>query len=79
MGKKVRISSKGQIVIPKSYREALRLEEGSEAVVILHEDSIVLVNAADFARVTRGGLKGIWGRSVSEVDRGIEGDRQSWG
>ena len=78
MTKKVRISSKGQIVIPKSYRDALNLTEGSEAIMMLRDDSIVLVNVHDFAELSRGRLKGIWGSTREEIDQAIESERQSW-
>lgn len=78
MTKKVRLSSKGQIVIPKSYREALGLTEGSEVVMVVRESTIVLVNARDVAELSRGGGKGIWGGNRKQIDRLIDGERQSW-
>ena len=38
----VRLSSKGQLVIPKAIREALRLETGTRLDVQLHEGKIIL-------------------------------------
>lgn len=46
--------------------------------MMLREDSIVLVNVHDFAELSRGRLKGIWGSSREEIDQAIESERQSW-
>lgn len=42
-GEVVRISSKGQVVIPKDIRDAFRLRVGAELVVRGGADSIVMV------------------------------------
>ena len=39
---KAKISSKGQIVIPKKIREQLKLKEGDEVLIYLIEDGIVI-------------------------------------
>jgi AbrB family looped-hinge helix DNA binding protein len=75
---KVRLSSRGQLVIPKSHREALGLEEGSELVILRREDTLVLIRAGDFAEATRGRLEGVWGRSADEVEAWLSGERGSW-
>ena len=78
MPKIVRLSSKGQLVIPKSYRDALGLTEGSEVVMMVREASIVLVSARDFARLSRGAAKGTWGNDQKQIDRLIDGERREW-
>jgi AbrB family looped-hinge helix DNA binding protein len=37
-----KMSSKGQIVIPESVREALHLKTGSQFVVMSHQNTIIL-------------------------------------
>ncbi len=42
-GEVVRVSSKGQVVIPKEIRDAFRLRTGAQLVVRGSTDSIVMV------------------------------------
>jgi antitoxin PrlF len=42
-----RLSSKGQVTIPRSVREALRLEEGDELVFRVEGDRAVLARSPD--------------------------------
>jgi len=39
---KSKISSKGQIVIPKKIREKLKLKEGDEVIIFVVEDGILI-------------------------------------
>ncbi len=39
---KSKISSKGQIVIPKKVREKLKLKEGDEVIILVVEDGILI-------------------------------------
>jgi AbrB family looped-hinge helix DNA binding protein len=45
MNARIRLSSKGQIVIPKDIRDALRLKAGEELTVVRHGHRIVLEQA----------------------------------
>ena len=74
----VRLSSKGQIVIPQAYRKLLNLTDGSELVLISRGDSLVLIPAADFAESSRARLTGVWGADAAEVDRTIAEERAGW-
>ncbi|MBW3565151.1 MAG: AbrB/MazE/SpoVT family DNA-binding domain-containing protein [Acidobacteria bacterium] len=74
----VRLSSKGQIVIPQAYRKLLNLTEGSELVLISRGDSLVLIPAADFAESSRGRLAELWGSDASGVDQAIAKERAGW-
>lgn len=76
--KTVRLSKKGQFVIPKPIREALRVKEGDELIAMLEGERLVLVRPDQFARGTRGMLKGTWGRTKREIERYIEKERRSW-
>lgn len=44
-----KITSKGQITIPKEIREKLNLKEGDKVIFIEEGDKIIIVNAAKFA------------------------------
>jgi AbrB family looped-hinge helix DNA binding protein len=74
----VRLSKKGQFVIPKEVRDALELKGGDELLVTLEDGRVVFTPPQRHARATRGLLKGTWGKSKAEVERYIEGERRSW-
>ena len=74
----VRLSKKGQLVIPKEMRDALGVREGVKLLVILDGTSVILMRPAEYARRTRGLLKGTWGKSKRAVGRYLEKERQSW-
>jgi AbrB family looped-hinge helix DNA binding protein len=74
----VRLSAKGQLVIPKDMRDALGVKEGDELLIAVEGGRVVLSRAAQHARTTRGLLKGTWGKSARDVARYLEGERRSW-
>ena len=76
--KLVRLGKKGQLVIPKEMREALGVKDGDELLASLEGGRVVLVRPADYARATRGLLKGTWGRNRQAVKRYLERERRSW-
>lgn len=76
--KSVRLSKKGQFVIPKEMREALRVKEGEELLVTLEGAKVVLTRPDEYGRRTRGLLKGTWGRSKRAVGRYLGKERRSW-
>jgi AbrB family looped-hinge helix DNA binding protein len=78
MPKSVRISRKGQFVIPKEMREAMGVKEGEEILVTLEEGKVILTRPQEYARKTRGLLKGTWGKSAKEVDRYLRKERRAW-
>jgi AbrB family looped-hinge helix DNA binding protein len=78
MPKSVRISKKGQFVIPKEMREAMGVKEGEEILVTLEEGKVILTRPQEYARKTRGLLKGTWAKSAKEVDRYLRKERRAW-
>ena len=52
-----RLSSKGQVVIPRAVRERLKLEPGQQFTVVARGDQLTLVPLGD-VRSLRGRLKG---------------------
>ena len=74
----VRLSKKGQCVIPKSMRDALGVKEGDELLVTLEGRTVVLRRPQEYARATRGLLKGTWGGGRKAVDRYLQQERRSW-
>jgi AbrB family looped-hinge helix DNA binding protein len=78
VSRSVRLSKKGQLVIPKEMREALGVKEGDELLVTLEGRAMMLIRPREYARATRGLLRGTWGKSGRAVERYIEKERRSW-
>ncbi|WP_295881044.1 AbrB/MazE/SpoVT family DNA-binding domain-containing protein [uncultured Thiohalocapsa sp.] len=80
----VRLSTKGQIVIPSELRARHRWEPGTELIVEEQGDAVVLRAAKPFAptRIEDGlGCTGYRGpaKSVAEMDAGIDAElRRRW-
>jgi AbrB family looped-hinge helix DNA binding protein len=74
----VRISKKGQLVLPKELREAVGIRENSDVVIAVEEGRLTLAPPHEYARSTRGLLKGTWGKTRREVERNLNKERQSW-
>ena len=77
-GVRVRLSSKGQLVIPKETRDALEIREGSELLIVRQDDALILMRPEDFTKAHRGALAGLWGRTREEIDHEIDSQRESW-
>jgi len=74
---KTRMSSKGQVVIPKDVREAARWTPGVELDVIETDDGVLLRRAGRFATTALEdvvGCTGYEGRRISleEMERAVE-------
>jgi AbrB family looped-hinge helix DNA binding protein len=76
--KTVRISKKGQFVIPKEMREALGVKEGEEILVSFEDGKVILTRPQEYARKTRGLMKGTWGKNAKEVTGYLEKERRTW-
>jgi len=76
--KMVRVSKKGQFVIPKEIRDALEVKEGETLLVRLEGKQAILSRAEYLAQSTRGMLRGTWGGTKQRIDRYLKKERQSW-
>jgi len=56
---KVRVSSKGQVVLPKHIRRSLNLNKGDELLLIPTEEGILMKLPSKRAEGLRGLLKGL--------------------
>lgn len=80
----IRLSTKGQIVIPREIRASHRWESGTELIIEDRGDALVLRVAKPFAptQVEDGlGCTGYRGpaKTVEEMDTGIDADlQQRW-
>ena len=78
LSKRVKLSKKGQFVIPNEMRQALGVKEGDEVILTLEGSQIIMMRPDHFARATRGSLKGTWGKTKEEITRYLERERNSW-
>ncbi len=74
----VRLGRKGQMVLPKEVREALKLEEGDSVLIVLHDGQAVLTTPERYAALTRGMLRGTWGQTPEELERYLRRERATW-
>lgn len=54
---RAKVSSKGQLVIPKPLREAFQLREGGEVLLVPTEEGLLVKQAAGLERPIRGLLR----------------------
>ncbi len=74
----VKLSKKGQFVIPREIRDALKIKEGDKLMITLDGRRVVITSPQEYAKMTRGLLKGTWGKNREEVERYLERERNSW-
>lgn len=72
-----RMTSKGQVTVPKSVREALGLHEGDELVFRVHGDRAVVARTPDFLELAGSiavpaGKRGTsWDKVLGEAHRAV--------
>jgi len=77
--KLVKLGRKGQMVLPKKIRDALGLKEGDSLMVVLQgKGQVILTTPEQYAALTKGMLKGTWGRNRQEIERYLKRERESW-
>ena len=78
MTRAVRVSTKGQVVIPLEVRRRMGIRPGDSLVIVSGEDEAILMKARCYAESLRGMGKGLYGRSREEIDAYVRGERQAW-
>lgn len=76
--KLVKLSSKGQIVIPKKIRKKLNVKPGDNILLIEQESNLLLENPARYSQLSRGSLKKTWGTTKEQVDSYLNEEKKSW-
>jgi len=70
-----RISSKYQVVIPRSVREALKLTPKDQLLFLMDGETVILLSRpANFTTAMRGLHKGLW----PDAARQVEEERIPW-
>jgi len=73
-----RLSSRGQMVIPKEIRQALGLEAGDTVFFVLEGDSVrIFPQPKSYARYTRGLGKEMWAK-LGGGEKFLREKRASW-
>jgi AbrB family looped-hinge helix DNA binding protein len=78
LAKIVKLSKKGQIVIPSEIRDKMGIRTGNNVVIFARNDEVVLLTPEKYSQYTRGLIKGVWGSTKEEVDSYIKEERDSW-
>jgi AbrB family looped-hinge helix DNA binding protein len=78
ISKLVKLSKKGQIVIPQKIREKMGIESGEKVVIFIRGDETILLTPEKYASYTCGLLKKTWGSTKKEVESYINKERNSW-
>lgn len=74
----VRMSTKGQIVIPLEVRKRLGMKPGDRLVVVAGDSEAVLMTATRYAESLRGVAAGIYGKTREEIEVYVRGEREKW-
>ncbi len=69
-----RLSSKNQIVVPKPARQALGLKAGDKLLVVVRNDTVILLRKPKkYSQTTAGMIANTY------PPRYLDGERSSWG
>ncbi|MCG2790996.1 MAG: AbrB/MazE/SpoVT family DNA-binding domain-containing protein [Actinomycetia bacterium] len=76
--KLVKLSKKGQVVIPQEIREKMGIKTGERLVIFIRGYETVMLTPQKYAEYTCGLMKGTWGSTKKEVEEYINEERGSW-
>ncbi len=71
-----RISTKGQLTIPKEFREILNLHAGDEVILLLKDDGIIIKPKISHIGMLRGLLRDEI--NVEKAKSFIDSERKKW-
>ncbi len=74
----VRVSTKGQVVIPLGVRRKLGIKAGDQLVIVSGDDEALIMKAKRYAESIRGIGKGLYGKTREEIDAYVRGEREAW-
>jgi len=78
ISKLVKLSKKGQVVIPQEIREKMGIKTGERLVIFIRGYETVMLTPQKYAEYTCGLMKGTWGSTKKEVEEYINEERGSW-
>ena len=71
-----RISTKGQLTIPKEFREILNIHAGDEVILLLQDDGIIIKPKVSHIAMLRGLLRDEI--NIEKAKSFIESERKKW-
>jgi AbrB family looped-hinge helix DNA binding protein len=78
LAREVRLSTKGQIVIPMEVRRRMGLKAGARLVLVEGDREATLMTPHRYAERLRGAARGLYGRTRAEVDAYVREERRAW-
>jgi len=78
VARQVRLSTKGQVVLPLDVRKRMGLKPGDRLVVVGEDDMATLMTPKRYAESLRGTGRGIYGKSRAEIDAYVRRERRAW-
>jgi len=78
VAKQVRLSTKGQVVLPLEVRKRMGLKPGDRLVVVGEDDIATLMTPKRYAESLRGAAGGTYGKSRTEIDAYVRRERRTW-
>ena len=79
VAKSVRVSRRGQVVIPIEVRRPLGIRAGDTVVIVSGDHEAIVMKPGRYAESLKGMAKGIFGRTREEIDAFVRAERQAWG
>lgn len=71
-----RISTKGQLTIPKEFREILKIHAGDEVILLLQDDGIIIKPKISHIGMLRGLLRDEI--NIEKAKSFIDSERKKW-
>ncbi len=71
-----RISTKGQLTIPKEFREILNIHAGDEVILLLQDDGILIKTKVSHIGMLRGLLRDEI--NIEKAKSFIDSERKKW-
>lgn len=79
VAKSVRVSRRGQVVIPIGVRRQLGIRAGDTVVIVSGDHEAIVMKPGRYAESLKGMAKGMFGRTREEIDALVRAERQTWG
>ena len=79
VAKSVRVSRRGQVVIPIEVRRQLGIRAGDTVVFVSGDHEAIVMKPGRYAESLKGMAKGMFGRTREEIDALVRAERQTWG
>ncbi len=76
--KHVRLSTKGQIVIPLPVRRRMGIKPGDRLVIVGDESEATIMTAKRYVESLRGIARGVYGTTREGIRAYVKAERRTW-